>query len=699
MKRYFSSVALRSSGSAEQPVNDHARPSNSELRAMPSQLSILTIADVQRWLAQESTASYRSVELQRTREAVAVLTSCNKLQPQMVDARALLGSKKWNAAVERDQNARVLSDMVQEGKGKGTQAEQKLQQQPPDIAPLLASRTAEQSAPLQAVRRLQSASSCSEDLCASVLGQSAHMDTIDGVDTDGDPMRARIRANQRKRAQNSAAEEQRPLAKPKATRGRKKQAAAITLDSAEQSAPKRRNRMFTSDLLALNAHDAFDPSAVSIDSAEQSSPVLQQRQAMWRLLYELRKLSICAWVVDDAEKQRRAIIPKLCNLQILPATQKILRQRPMSALYTSICGSLQPLMQTSQDYTHVSMAASFVVERQALQCVQAIDEIQESRMLDFPYLWKLKKRQNDAVVNGLPGMPKSHHELFENLKDTGVATITPFGLLPTGEQAPQPLRKCPEYFLRMLACLEMPNLRPLEDLPTPGDHTGLINRVVQHRAAASEQTDGDGGRIASGDIKQTLQDFCNDPFSAYAKKRWLCDVLKVPKEKRDDPDYLPQIFSTAVDEFLQELASAHTNAPQSKHTLAVLALYHRFLITWKKKSTGPMKTGPVLRILANVGGNSRKQYLPQNQCGENVELAANCMPAYYRRMQNSAGQPVEDLSLPVASPPVMCWICGEGFLHNDGHCKHWGEAHGDYAQYRKLRCGRAQEESATFHLT
>ena len=281
-----------------------------------------------------------------------------------------------------------------------------------------------------------SSSGSAEHPGSSMLEQSAHMDTTGGVDTDGDAMRARLRANQRQRAQNSAAEDQRALAKPKVTRGGKKRSAATTLDSVEQSAPKRKNRTLTPELFAPSAHNAFDASAASIDSAQQPSPVLQQRQAMHRLLHELRKLSTCAWVVGDAEKTRKAIIPKVCNLQTILATDKILTQRPMKALYTSICGSLQPLHLTRQDYTHVPMVSSFVVERQALQFVQAIDEIEESRMDAFPYLWKLKNRQNDAVLNGLPGMPKSLHELFENLKDTGVAASTPSGFLPTGEQAP-----------------------------------------------------------------------------------------------------------------------------------------------------------------------------------------------------------------------------------------------------------------------
>ena len=122
-----------------------------------------------------------------------------------------------------------------------------------------------------------------------------------------------------------------------------------------------------------------------------------------------------------------------------------------------------------------------------------------------------------------------------------------------------------------------------------------------------------------------------------------------------------------------------------------------------------MLLGPAFRLLANFEGNRGKQYLPQERCGEDIELAANRMPAYWTRLQASA-----DLSLPVASPPVMCWICGEGFLHNGALFKHCSEAHGDHAEYRKRLFWRAQKdgfkpllpwvkrhmlESATFHLT
>ena len=38
------------------------------------------------------------------------------------------------------------------------------------------------------------------------------------------------------------------------------------------------------------------------------------------------------------------------------------------------------------------------------------------------------------------------------------------------------------------------------------------------------------------------------------------------------------------------------------------------------------------------------------------------MPAYWKKIFDSVEQPGADLSLAVLSPPVVCWICGEGFV-------------------------------------
>ena len=59
--------------------------------------------------------------------------------------------------------------------------------------------------------------------------------------------------------------------------------------------------------------------------------------------------------------------------------------------------------------------------------------------------------------------------------------------------------------------------------------------------------------ITAGNVKDVLRDFSSDPFSTDANKRWLLDVLNVPKQSRQDPEHLPHIFEIAVDEFLQDV--------------------------------------------------------------------------------------------------------------------------------------------------
>ena len=81
------------------------------------------------------------------------------------------------------------------------------------------------------------------------------------------------------------------------------------------------------------------------------------------------------------------------------------------------------------------------VERQARHFLQARDEIEESNMDQYPCLWELKNREHDAVLNGLPEMPRSPHELFEILNDAEASASTPFGRLPPLGQAGPPFLK------------------------------------------------------------------------------------------------------------------------------------------------------------------------------------------------------------------------------------------------------------------
>ena len=116
MQRFMSSAASSSAGSAERPVR-------------PCHLKISSIRDVQSWLAEEPIASSSSADVQRIREAAAVLSHP---KPRQEDVRPL--QSKWQVAQTKDKKPRPLGDVVQECKSKVIKAVQKLQQQLSDDA-------------------------------------------------------------------------------------------------------------------------------------------------------------------------------------------------------------------------------------------------------------------------------------------------------------------------------------------------------------------------------------------------------------------------------------------------------------------------------------------------------------------------------------------------------------------------------------
>ena len=118
MKRFLSSSALSSSGRAEPPSSSSSAeqpatsPRSAEQSAMPSHLKLSSIQDVQRWLADEPMASCSSVDMQRIREVVAVLS---RPKPRREDVQPL--QSKWQVAQKADKKPRSL-DVLHEFKGK-----------------------------------------------------------------------------------------------------------------------------------------------------------------------------------------------------------------------------------------------------------------------------------------------------------------------------------------------------------------------------------------------------------------------------------------------------------------------------------------------------------------------------------------------------------------------------------------------------
>ena len=143
MQRFMSSAASSSAGRAERPATIPGSSSSAEqpatsLRmterpATPSFSKILSIRDVQRWLAEEPIESCSSADVQRIREAVAVLS---RPKPRQEDVEPL--QNKWQVSQKKDKKRRRLGDVLQELQGKVIKAAKKLHIELSDSADQLA---------------------------------------------------------------------------------------------------------------------------------------------------------------------------------------------------------------------------------------------------------------------------------------------------------------------------------------------------------------------------------------------------------------------------------------------------------------------------------------------------------------------------------------------------------------------------------
>ena len=677
----LASIAVpSSSGSAARPAATDAISSSASAgrpgtnTALSKKLSITTLRGVQLWLAEDHMASCTSAETQRISEAVAVLS---RPKPSQEDVRPL--QPKWQVARQKNKKQRPLEEVLRELQAKVIKAAQELQHQ---------------------------------------LADSAAKPVLDGSTTAADedpPLLAHLKERQRKRATETETQDERPFAKPKAAKRQSKRTACTVSGSVETPASKRKDGRLTQESFKANALDPLelvDPGAASSGSAAQD-----RCRRMSKLLQELKDLNMERILkltdLDDASLEIQELMKRAMRLTKPVLTWTEAQEKSMRELYKSRCGPSRICSipgQPSQDCAEMTAQASAKLDARINDFVIQRDEVNENTQGLYPCLWEIKNRRHDAVLNSLPEMPISPGQLMKTLKDTRGETGVPFGRLPTHEQFQSVSAMAPDLFVKRLVCLELPHVR-FADLPDESRHADLIEKVVEHRRIAAQRAE----LVTETNIRTALANFATDDFSGFVNKRWLHDLLKVPAKNRNDAEHLPQIFETAVADFVQDLRdNAVTGLSLSARALASLALYRHILIKAQKHRKGPMILGPIVRLLANANGAARKQYLPEDLCGEDVELTANRMPAYWRRLQSSAEQPVDDLSLPVASPPVMCWICGEGFLHNGALFKHCSEHHGDYAEYRKRLFWRAQKdgfkpllpwvkrhmlESATFHLT
>ena len=393
-------------------------------------------------------------------------------------------------------------------------------------------------------------------------------------------------------------------------------------------------------------------------------------------------------------------------------------------LYNIHCGKLQISRQPYRGHYRDCKTVTAVACRSLVSAIQTYlttrGPLNEETFPSLTTLYEATARTQHAP-------PRTVQELHARLNEAETLPTAPFGRHDPNEQL---FNAHAWYSLTMLAALELPDV-PFHVLLSTHRTAAALQDVITERRTSYAQTASEQRHSTPtvAEVCEVLQQFYNDPYAQHVKQDWLLKALKIPEARRHDADHCADLFNTATEDFFL-YAQQHgiTATPLSKHTLATCTLFRLLLISQKPPKTIILRCGATLRLLANFKGDCGKRYTPQDECGADVELAANRLPAYFTRLADSAAQPVSssasssaaqpakapDLMLPVASPPVMCWICGEGFTHNGAFFQHCSDAHGGYAEYRKRLLWRAQKDgfkpllpwvkrhilqSATFHLT
>ena len=129
-------------------------------------------------------------------------------------------------------------------------------------------------------------------------------------------------------------------------------------------------------------------------------------------------------------------------------------------------------------------------------------------------------------------------------------------------------------------------------------HRSWIDDIVHSRREHAESAPADSAVATSDDIKAVLLEFCNDNFSRCAKRRWVAQVLKIPKKHQHDMDYVAFILGSVAANFRADMAEKTSTFPLlSIRSTAVCALYHGALLARKRSNQrrGPIRPGALLR--------------------------------------------------------------------------------------------------------
>ena len=169
------------------------------------------------------------------------------------------------------------------------------------------------------------------------------------------------------------------------------------------------------------------------------------------------------------------------------------------------------------------------------------------------------------------------------------------------------------------------------------------------------------------------------------RDRWLRGALKLSKHTEDNvvEEQLQRAVAHAftVLQSLMITRDAHAKVLMPQRFVACVAV---FLHLQDMHCTETLGAWQPFRVQARSAGATKsttmlKRYVTSEQLGEDGNPPLSQFPRCCEHLTSSLEPEVH----PVATPPVLCWLCGAGFLSLQALYRHAREVHGDYAEYRK----------------
>ena len=140
---------------------------------------------------------------------------------------------------------------------------------------------------------------------------------------------------------------------------------------------------------------------------------------------------------------------------------------------------------------------------------------------------------------------------------------------------------------------------------------------------------------------------------------------------------------------LFEESSEHEKASISPRFVACAALFLHLQDSHCKERLGAWQPFCVQHksARATTASSTLKRYISSDVVGEDDRSPLSGFPRCVAHLTSTLDPEMH----PVATPPVLCWLCGAGFCSHQSLYRHTREAHGDYAEYRKRLFWVAQE--------